>query len=257
MVTSSPQAVGEADPATSTRTGTVRSIKPTTCRASWSSYITDGDPTAYDFQGSPDPFVAPTVGYKTDGSSQARTESINRAIGEANAVKGARCADAGRWRRKCAEQSEQYRPTRPDLRDRRSKRDADLATLTSLNDVDVALVTDFDKLAQFLRQVVLELCSPSLTFASSPSRPASAEYVPAPGWDMTVTPTVPGGFGWILPDTAPAISKTDTTDANGFAQFQWEPDGSRQSLHGIGSGDPQAGLHPGQAWGQQQLNKQN
>jgi hypothetical protein len=39
---------------------------------------------------------------------------------------------------------------------------------------------------------------------------------------------VPGGgtppFSWILPDTAPATSKTLDTNANGVAQFQWEPD---------------------------------
>ena len=34
--------------------------------------------------------------------------------------------------------------------------------LDSLNDVDVALVTDFKKLAAFMRGVVIQLCSPSL-----------------------------------------------------------------------------------------------
>ena len=52
---------------------------------------------------------------------------------------------------------------------------------------------DFDQLAQFLREVVLQLCSPSLTIRKLAQSPSSAEYLPAPGWDMTVTPTVPGG----------------------------------------------------------------
>ena len=42
-------------------------------------------------------------------------------------------------------------------------RDAGLALVDSLNEIDVALVTDFDDLALFLRDVVLQLCSPSLT----------------------------------------------------------------------------------------------
>ncbi len=185
-------------------------------------YITDGDPTAYDFQGGRDPFVAPTVGYKTDGSSQARTESINRAIGEANAVKGAgaRMLAVGVG---SALSNQDSTDRLVQISGTKVKRDADLATLTSLNDVDVALVTDFDKLAQFLRQVVLELCSPSLTIQKLAQSPASTAYEPAPGWDMTVTPTVPGGFRWILPDTSPAVSKSALTDSNGFAQFQWEP----------------------------------
>ena len=43
---------------------------------------------------------------------------------------------------------------------------------------------------------------------------------------MTVAPRAlpPGtGFTWILPNTTPAVSKTVTTNGNGFAQFQWEP----------------------------------
>ncbi len=96
----------------------------------------------------------------------------------------------------------------------------------SLNEIDVALVTDFEDLAAFMRSVVLQLCSPSLTIRKFAQSPDSATYDPAPGWDVTVTPRVPGGngFDWILPNTTPAASKTLSTDANGFAQFQWEPD---------------------------------
>ena len=70
-------------------------------------------------------------------------------------------------------------------------RDADLADLESLNDVDVALVTDFDDLAQFLRSVVLQLCSPSLTIRKLAQSADDDTYQPAPGWTMTVTPEVP------------------------------------------------------------------
>ena len=50
-----------------------------------------------------------------------------------------------------------------------------------------------------------------------PVRRRAPTYRPAPGWSITVTPTVPGGtFRWILPDTAPAGSKTVATDADGL-----------------------------------------
>ncbi len=72
-------------------------------------------------------------------------------------------------------------------------KDAELANVDSLNDIDVALVTDFDKLAALMRGLVLELCSPSLTIQKLAQTPGSAEYAPASGWDMTVTPRVPTG----------------------------------------------------------------
>ena len=89
-------------------------------------------------------------------------------------------------------------------------RDADLDDVDSLNDVDVALVTDFEDLAELMRDVVLQLCSPSLTIRKLAQTADDATYQPAPGWDMTVTPRVPAGtgFNWILPDTTPAASKT-------------------------------------------------
>ena len=60
-------------------------------------------------------------------------------------------------------------------------RDVDSA-ITSLNQVDVALVTEFDDLAQFLRGVVLQLCSPSLTIRKLAQTAGDATYLPAPGW---------------------------------------------------------------------------
>ncbi len=77
-----------------------------------------------------------------------------------------------------------------------------------------------------MRGLVLELCSPSLTIQKLAQTPGSTQYAPASNWDMTVTPRVPTGnrFNWILPDPTHAVSKTVSTDGNGFAQFQWEPD---------------------------------
>ena len=42
---------------------------------------------------------------------------------------------------------------------------------------------------------------------------------------MTVTPTIVGGgtYRWIQPAGAPVGPQTVVTDANGFSNFQWEP----------------------------------
>ena len=67
---------------------------------------------------------------------------------------------------------------------------------------DVALVPDFDDLAHAIRGLVLELCSPSLTIRKLAQTADNGNYLPARGWDFTVTPTVPGGFDWVLPTGA-------------------------------------------------------
>ena len=209
-------------------------------------FVTDGDPTAFDFNQAGDPFSAgppPDVAYGTDGSSEARDVTLGRAVEEANQIKattrilavgvGNALGNDASINRLVAVSGDQV------------VRDADLGTIDSLNDVDVALVTDFEDLAQFLRGVVLQLCSPSLTIRKLAQSAGNDTYQPTAGWSMTVAPEVPGGFDWILPDTAPATSKTQSTDTNGFAQFQWEPNVSGQDSVAIVSEAVQAGYTPG------------
>ncbi len=188
-------------------------------------YVTDGDPTAYDLDKPGDTGDAgppPDVKFGTN-SGDAKTN--DRAIEEANRVKNNKSrmlvVGVGNALGSSASQNRLVAISGPQV-----VRDADLNTITSLNQVDVALVTQFADLAAFLRHVVLQLCSPSLTIQKLAQTPHSAAYAPAQGWDMTVTPRAlpPGtGFNWILPDSTPAVSKTVTTNSNGFAQFQWEP----------------------------------
>jgi Prealbumin-like fold domain len=103
-------------------------------------------------------------------------------------------------------------------------RDSGLNQVTDLNKVDVALVSNFNELGQILRKVFGERCTPSLTIRKFASSATSGNYDPVPGWEVSVTPSVPGGsFDWVLPDKAPAATKTLMTDAQGFVQFQWEP----------------------------------
>ena len=187
-------------------------------------YVTDGDPTAYDLDkpGDPgDPGPPPDIRY---GTSSTDTQTNDRAIQEANRIKtnGTRmlAVGVGSALNTAASQQRLTKISGPQI-----VRDADLANVDSLNDIDVALVTRFEDLAQFLRHVVLQLCSPSLTIQKLAQTPGSAAYQPAQGWNMTVTPRVPtgSGFTWILPDSTPATSKTVTTNSDGFAGFQWEP----------------------------------
>ena len=190
-------------------------------------YITDGQPSAYDLDKPTDPFTTPParVAWGTD-KNQANQVTLDRAIEEANVVKSANTrmlvVGVGKATGSSALQQRLVQISGPQI-----VKDADLANIDSLNDIDVAIVSDFDDLAAFLRKVVLELCSPSLTITKLAQTPGSAAYSPAPGWSITATPEVPGGgnppFSWILPDTTPAVSKTLDTNANGVAQFQWEP----------------------------------
>ena len=186
--------------------------------------MTDGDPTAYDLDKAGDPGDAgppPDIRY---GTSSTDIQTVDRAVVEANRVKtnGSRmlAVGVGNALSSSSSQARLRQISGPQV-----VRDAGLATIDSLNEVDVALVTNFEDLAAFLRSVVLQLCSPSLTIQKVAQTPDSAAYEPARGWDMTVAPRVPtgSGFTWILPGNGVGATATVTTDGNGFAPFQWEP----------------------------------
>ncbi|MFB7893747.1 hypothetical protein ACFC1I_16225 [Microbacterium sp. NPDC056044] len=185
-------------------------------------YVTDGDPTAYDFNQAGDPFSPgppPDVGVGTDRTSQVEAITLDRAVTRANQVKqtGARMLALGVGAA-LQNQASVQRLTQisgPDVA--RTIDDFDIET------TDVALIADFDNLAAVVRGLVLELCSPSLTIRKFAQSPTESTYLPADGWDMTVTPTVSGGFDWVLPTGATGPDATVTTTGGGFAQFQWEP----------------------------------
>ena len=153
-------------------------------------YVTDGDPSAYDFDQPGDPFDAgppPDVGVGTD-KGRAETLTLDRAVEEADIVKGAgtRMLAIGVG---AALNNPQSQARLEAISGPQVVRDADLPSVDSINDVDVALVQEFDELAAFLRGVVSELCSPSLSIRKLAQTADSAAYSPAPGWDITVTPT--------------------------------------------------------------------
>ncbi|WP_162564257.1 MULTISPECIES: vWA domain-containing protein [Microbacterium] len=184
-------------------------------------FITDGDPTAYDFGEAGDPFPAPDVAVGTDRTAASAAETLDRAVTSANVVKasGARvlALGVGEALQNSASVQRLTQVSGPEVVD--DMADFDVET------TDVALVRDFDQLADAVRTLVLDLCSPSLTIRKLAQSADDAAYVPAEGWDMTVTPTVAGGsFDWVLPSGAAGPSSTVSTNADGFAQFQWEPD---------------------------------
>jgi hypothetical protein len=225
-------------------------------------YVTDGDPTAYDFNQSGDPFDAgppPDVGTNTN-RGDANATTLDRAVQEANQAKaaGARILAVGVGNAVTGSTASVGRLVQiagPQVID-----DSDLGTIDSINDVDVALVRDFDALAQFLRSVVSELCSPSLSIRKVAQSADDAEYQPAEGWSITVDPTVDGGsYEWILPDTDPAQSarcgdptdpndgapRTCSTDSTGLANFQWEPAPSDAATSAVVTEEVRAGFTPG------------
>ncbi len=213
-------------------------------------FVTDGDPTAFDFNQAGDPFLNASppfnVAYGTDASSAAQSVTLDRAVQEANQIKAdTRILAVGVGEALDNQASEDRLVA---VSGDQVVRDADLGNLDSLNDVDVALVTNFANLAQFLREVVLQLCSPSLTIRKVAQTADNNAYVPAEGWPMTVTPSAlpPGtGFTWILPDPAPAPSKTVPTDEGGFATFQWEPIPPEADSQAIVQETLQPGYTPG------------
>ena len=185
-------------------------------------YITDGDPTAYDFNRSGDPFSAgppSDVGVGTDRNSTVAQVTLDRAVERANQVKQA----GGRVLALGVGAALQNQSSVDRLIQISGPEVAETIADFDVETTDVALIADFDDLAQAVRALVLDLCSPSLTIRKFAQSATDASYEPAPGWDVTVTPTVGGGFDWILPAGATPPSATVTTGPAGFAQFQWEP----------------------------------
>jgi len=228
-------------------------------------YVTDGDPTAYDFNQSGDPFddgPPPDVGIRTD-RDDAKATTLDRAIEEANQAKsaGARILAVGVGAAVTGSPSSRQRLI--DIAGPQTATDGDLDSIDSINEIDVALVRDFDKLGSFLRSVVSELCSPSLSIRKLAQTEDSSAFTPAAGWNITAAPSVTGGtYEWILPDTDAAqaarctpvptdpddqATRTCATDAAGLVTFQWEPNPGDAATRATVSETVQPGFTPGRA----------
>jgi hypothetical protein len=186
-------------------------------------FVTDGDPTAYDFDRAGDPFYDGSqpyaIGIGTDANQAGRTITLDRAVEAANTVKvnGSRILTIGVGSALNNQNSlnRLIQVSGPNV-----ARTADEFDITT---TDVALVPNFENLEEAIRAVVFDLCSPSLTIRKFAQTAGNSAYLPAEGWDFTTTPSVPGGFDWVLPAGATGPSQTVPTNTDGFSQFQWEP----------------------------------
>jgi uncharacterized repeat protein (TIGR01451 family) len=195
-------------------------------------FVTDGEPSAMDADQPGDPFFGsgtppPDVLYGLS-SGAGLDLALDRAVQEANANKalGSRMLAIGvgnafgSGSSAAAARARLVAVSGPQV-----VTDAD--DITDLNEVDVALVAEFDELQDVLRKVVTQLCSPSLTIRKLSQTAGDSFYEPTAGWDITVSPVVGTGnvppFTWVQPAGAPVGPATLATDANGFVNFQWDP----------------------------------
>ena len=186
-------------------------------------FVTDGEPTAFDLDAPGDPFEAgppPDVAFGT-GSGPAAEVTMQRAIDAANRLKSTSRLLAVGVGSGAAGQP---------IRERLAKISGPAITInpragstSSVNDVDVAIVTSFNNLAHYLGDVVFGLCAPRLVVQTLADGPAGPDYDALAGQPVTVTPSVPGGYTWVLPDSTPATSKNAVTDTAGRTVFQWRP----------------------------------
>ena len=170
-------------------------------------FITDGDPTARN-----NPPGAPVTGLV-----EGEAEALARASQQADLVKaqgshvfalgvGAAVTTPASARRLTAISGFDRYPGVP------------------FGEADYTLVKDFDALAEALRQIAIELCQASVTVTKLVDE-GDGEYRPDPGWEFTASvATKPGGYTWTQPAPPPATGpRTETTNDDGVATFQWKP----------------------------------
>jgi uncharacterized repeat protein (TIGR01451 family) len=169
-------------------------------------FITDGDPTARNRDGQ-------AVDDLTEGEALALTKAAN----EANQVKnqkshvfalgvGSAVTKETSARRLTAVSGTQQYPD------------------TAFPQADYTLVEDFDDLAEALREIAIEMCEASVTITKLVDEGDGQGYQEAQGWKFTAEVSVPGGFTWVVPPPpTPANKRTQTTNDDGVATFQWKP----------------------------------
>jgi uncharacterized repeat protein (TIGR01451 family) len=101
----------------------------------------------------------------------------------------------------------------------------------TFEEADYTLVEDFDELAAALRQIAIALCESSVTITKLVDEGNGAGYQPAAGWTFNATvSTSPGGYEWVKPPPPPDDGpRSQSTNADGVATFQWAPDNSQDT----------------------------
>ena len=111
-------------------------------------FVTDGDPTAYDLDKAGDPLTVTTSPLNTDRDRRPRSRSTGRSRRRTRSSADTRvlAVGVGSALNNTASRNRLVQVSGPQV-----VRDADLALIDDLNDIDVALVTNFDDLAAFMR----------------------------------------------------------------------------------------------------------
>ncbi len=175
-------------------------------------FMTDGDPTAYNASAT-----------RTNVNTSSTGTALDNAITQANILKSAGTrvlvVGVGTGLTSATSQDRLKKISGPQL----EKSAAALAGKT-INQVDAVAFSDFAALGAFMRSVVTSLCGNSVTVQKLAQSAADADYVPTTGWDITVAPTVTGGFSWVDPLGPDNSAQTRATSgAQGTAAFQWKP----------------------------------
>lgn len=175
-------------------------------------FMTDGDPTAYNASAT-----------RTNVNTSSTGTALDNAITQANILKAAGTrvlvVGVGSGLTSAASQDRLKKISGPQL----EKSPAALVGKT-INEVDAVAFSDFAALGAFMRSVVTSLCGNSVTVQKLAQSAADAEYLPTTGWDITVAPTVSGGFTWVDPLGPDNSAQTKATaGAQGSATFQWKP----------------------------------
>jgi hypothetical protein len=95
---------------------------------------------------------------------------------------------------------------------------------TAFEAADYTLVQNFDDLAAALRKIAVALCEASVTITKLVDE-GDGVFRPDPGWEFSASVSMKAGtYTWVQPAPPPEQGeRTQTTDEDGIATFQWKP----------------------------------
>lgn len=209
-------------------------------------FVTDGDPTAFNLDQAGDPHGgagSDHIGFNTD-RGDAKSETLRRAIEEANKLKddGVRVLVVGVG---SGITSNSSKSRMKDISGPQLVQDADLDGIGTINEVDVAVVSDFAKLGGFLRSVVKTACNndpdPTPEPTPEPTPTPTPTPTPKPETPVTVTPTGEkpqvGVFTPVLVVKTPGevtvkvICNVDQVPVKGVCQTKVKQKGNRTTVY--------------------------
>ncbi len=98
---------------------------------------------------------------------------------------------------------------------------SDLSDILDPVSDDVLLVSDPSRLEDSLGRFAEAACGASLAVRVLTGTTDAGPFSAAEGWVVTASPGATRGYDWVLPDPAPATSKTTATGEGGATRFAW------------------------------------